>query len=193
MLYDSFKSNPEINEKLESEQFKYSEQIMDMRIILKLTPNEIAKFLNITPEQYIDYEYCELYISVKKYKEMLTNLSLFLFTKDISKLVKLKDLLNKHNFTFTQIVDEYTISYENETECLILHKKDYWEAIIVDEKNYEYEYKITERTNYDYNDNSLKEYETSLLTNENISFNQFVNKLNVTLTKKLKHIIRRTK
>lgn len=181
MLYDSFKTNTEINEKLESEQFKYSEQIMDMRIKLELTPNEIAKYLNITPEQYIDYEYCELYIPVTKYKEMLTNLSLFQFTKDISQLVKLKDLLNKHNFTFTQIVDEYTISYENEQECLILHKKDYWEALIIDEENYEYEYKITEKNYNDYNDNSLQEYENRQLTNENISFNKFVNELNKTL------------
>lgn len=186
MLYDSFKSNPEINEKLESEEFKYSEQIMEMRIKLALTPNEIAKYLNITPEQYIDYEYCELNIPVKKYKKMLTNLSLFLFTKDISKLVKLKDLLNKHSFTFTQIVDEYTISYENETECLILHKKDYWEALIIDEENYEYEYKITEENYNDYNDNSLQEYENSQLTNENISFNKFVNELNNCLGKKNK-------
>ena len=177
MLFDSFKSNPEINEKLESEQFKNSEQIMDMRIKLELTPNEIAKFLNITPEQYIDYEYCELNIPVKKYKEMLTNLSLFSLTKDISKLVKLKDLLNKHNFIFTQIIDQYTISYENESECLIFHKKDYWEAIIVDEENYEYEIKITEENHNDYNDNSLKKYENSLLTNENISFNKFIKKL----------------
>lgn len=184
MLYDLFKSNPKINEKLESEVFKYSEQIMEMRIILALTPNEIAKYLNITPEQYIDYEYCELYIPVIKYKEMLTNLSLFLFTKDISKLVKLKDLLNKHNFTFTQIVDEHTISYENETECLILHKKDYWEAIIIDEKNYEYEYKITEENYNDYNDNSLQEYENSQLTNENISFNKFLKQLDDSITKK---------
>ena len=183
MLYDSFKSNPKINEKLESEQFKYSEQIMHMRIILALTPNKIAQHLNITPEQYIDYEYCELNIPIDKYKEMLTNLSLFLFTKDISKLVKLKDLLNKHNFTFTQIVDEYTISYENEQECLILHKKDYWEAIIVDEENYEYEYKITEKNDYDYNDNSLQNYENSLLTSKNISFNNFVNELNDSLSK----------
>ena len=184
MLYDSFKSNPEINEKLESKAFKYSEQIMDMRIMLELTPNEIAKYLNITPEQYIDYEYCELYIPVTKYKEMLTNLSLFLFTKDISKLVKLKDLLNKHSFTFTQIVDEYTISYENKNDCLILHKKDYWEALIIDEENYEYEYKITEENYNDYNDNTLQEYENSQLTNENISFNNFVNELNKTLKKK---------
>lgn len=177
MLYDSFKSNPEINEKLENEQFKYSKQIIDMRIKLELTPNKIAKYLNITPEQYIDYEYCELNIPVKKYKEMLTNISLFLFTKDISKLVKLKDLLNKHNFTFTQIIDQYTISYENKNECLILHKKDYWEAIVFDEENYEYEIKITEENHNDYNDNSLKKYENSLLTNKNISFNKFVNEL----------------
>lgn len=183
MLYDLFKSNPEINEKLESEAFKYSEQIMEMRILLALTPNEITKYLNMTPEQYIDYEYCELYIPVTKYKEMLTNLSLFLFTKGINKLVKLKDLLNKHNFTFTQIIDQYTISYENEQECLILHKKDYWEALIIDEENYEYEYKITEENYNDYNDNSLQEYENSQLTNENISFNNFVNELNNSLGK----------
>ena len=186
MLYDSFKSNPKINEKLESKKFKYSEQIIEMRIMLTLTPNEIAKFLNITPEQYIDYEYCDLNIPVEKYKETLTNLSLFLFTKDISKLVKLKDLLNKHSFTLTQIVDQYTITYENEQECLILHKKDYWEAIVVDEENYEYEYKITEENYNDYNDNSLQEYENSQLTNENISFNNFVNELDVTLTKNKK-------
>lgn len=181
MLFDSFKSNAEINKKLESKQFKYSEQIMDMRTKLELTPNEIAKYLNITPEQYIDYEYCELNIPVTKYKEMLTNLSLFLFTKDISKLVKLKDLLNKHSFTFTQIIDEHTISYENENNCLILHKKDYWESLIIDEENYEYEYKITEENYNDYNDNTLQEYENSQLTNENISFNKFVNELNKTL------------
>ena len=183
MLYDSFRSKPEINKKLENEQFKYSEQIMDMRIKLELTPNEIAKFLNITPEQYIDYEYCELYIPVKQYKEMLTNMSLFLFTNDISKLVKLKDLLNKHNFTFTQIIDQHTISYENANECLILHKKDYWEAINVDKENYEYEYKITEENHNDYNDNSLKEYENSLLTNNNISFNKFIKELEKRLFK----------
>ena len=148
-----------------------------MRIKLELTPNEIAKFLNITPEQYINYEYCELNIPIKKYKEMLTNISLFLFTKNISKLIKLKNLLNKYNFTFTQIIDQYTISYENENECLILHKKDYWEAIVVDEENYEYEYKITEESHNEYNDSSLKSYENSQLTNKNISFNKFIEEL----------------
>lgn len=181
MLYDSFKSNPEINEKLESEAFKYSEQIMNIRTMLELTPNEIAKFLNITPEQYIDYEYCELYLSIDEYKEMLTNLSLFFLTKDITKLVQLKSLLKEHKFTFTQIIDHNTISYENEHECLILHNKDYFEALIVDEKNYKYEIKVTEELSYDYNDNSLQDYQNSLLTNENISFNKFIKELNKTL------------
>lgn len=60
MLFDSFKSNPEINKKLESEQFKYSEQIMDMRIILALTPNFGNNGINsIIQSEYLNTDYGE--------------------------------------------------------------------------------------------------------------------------------------
>lgn len=36
MLYDSFKSNKKINNILKSEQFQYSEKIMELRIELEL-------------------------------------------------------------------------------------------------------------------------------------------------------------
>lgn len=53
MLYDSFRSNPKINDILNSEQFPYSEQIMEFRIKNELDIKQISNLLNITPEEYI--------------------------------------------------------------------------------------------------------------------------------------------
>ena len=53
MLYDSFRSNPKINAILNSEQFPYSEQIIEFRIKNELNIERICNFLEITPEEYI--------------------------------------------------------------------------------------------------------------------------------------------
>lgn len=74
MLYDSFRNNKKINNILNSEQFQYSEQIMEIRIKLNLTIKDIAKILNITEEYYLDLEYSSLKIPVDEYKNILGKL-----------------------------------------------------------------------------------------------------------------------
>lgn len=165
-LYEIFIDNPKIKGIIESDQFPYSEKIMEMRIKLELSPYKIATFLGITAEQYIDFEYCDLSIPAPKYKEVMTNISLFYLTDDLTQLSKLKRLLNEHNFTFECTLDKCTVSYTNDTNALILTNRTHWDALLVDENNYEYEYKITEAV---------------IDENTNVSFNNFIDKLNNTL------------
>lgn len=75
MLYDSFRSNPKINDILNSEQFPYSEQIMEFRIKNELIIEQICNFLEMTPEEYLDYEYCSLDIPTEKYISTLEKLN----------------------------------------------------------------------------------------------------------------------
>ena len=74
MLYDSFRSDKKINNILNSEQFQYSEKIMEIRIKLNLTIKDIAKILNVTEEYYLDLEYSSLKIPVDEYKHILGKL-----------------------------------------------------------------------------------------------------------------------
>lgn len=162
-LYEIFIDNPKIKGIINSEQFPYSEKIMELRIKLELSPYKIANFLGITAEQYIDFEYCDLSILVEKYKEVITNISLFYLTDDSTQLSKLKRLLNEHNCIFEYTLDKYTVSYTNDNNTLILTNRTHWDALLVGEDNYEYEYKITEDL---------------IDENNNISFNKFIDKLN---------------
>lgn len=75
MLCDSFRTNPKINDILNSEQFLYSEQIMEFRIKNELDIDQICNFLNITPEEYLDYEYCSLNIPTEQYISTLEKLN----------------------------------------------------------------------------------------------------------------------
>lgn len=70
-LYDSFRGNEKISNILDSEQFPYSEKIMEYRIKSELDFEDFAKKLNLTPNEYLDYEYCDLNIPVKNYKELI--------------------------------------------------------------------------------------------------------------------------
>lgn len=70
-IYDIFRENEQIRNILDSEQFPYSEEIMEYRIKSELDFFDFAKKLNLTTEQYLDYEYCDLNIPVKKYKELI--------------------------------------------------------------------------------------------------------------------------
>ena len=70
-LYDIFKSSEQINDILQSEQFLYSEKIQEYRTNSKLDFFDFAKKLNLTPNEYLDYEYCDVNIPVKKYKELI--------------------------------------------------------------------------------------------------------------------------
>ena len=74
MLYDSFRNNEKINKILNSEQFQYSEKIMEIRINLNLNIYQIAKLLDVTTDYYLDIEYCSLEIPVEEYKDILARL-----------------------------------------------------------------------------------------------------------------------
>ena len=75
MLHDSFRSNPKINAILNSEQFPYSEQIMEFRIRNELTIQDISKLLEISPGEYLEYEYCNLNIPTENYINTLEKLN----------------------------------------------------------------------------------------------------------------------
>ncbi len=75
MIYDSFRSNPKINAILNSEQFPYSETIMEFRIKNELDIKQISNLLKITPGEYLDYEYCNLNIPTEKYISTLEKLN----------------------------------------------------------------------------------------------------------------------
>lgn len=86
-LYDIFKENEQINNILQSEQFQYSEKIMEMRIKLDLSVKEIAKIIGVTEEKYLDLEYSSLDIPIEEYKNALENLynfenNIFTVTKE---------------------------------------------------------------------------------------------------------------
>ena len=70
-LYDIFKSSERTNNILQSEQFPYSEKIQGYRIASELDFFDFAKRLNLTPNEYLDYEYCDLNIPVENYKELI--------------------------------------------------------------------------------------------------------------------------
>lgn len=70
-LYDSFRGNEKISNILDSEQFLYSEKIMEYRIKSELEFEDFAKKLNLTPNEYLNYEYCDLNIPVENYKELI--------------------------------------------------------------------------------------------------------------------------
>lgn len=74
MLYDSFRNNEKINKILNSEQFQYSEKIMEIRINLNLNIYQIAKLLDVTTDYYLDIQYCSLEIPVEEYKDILARL-----------------------------------------------------------------------------------------------------------------------
>ncbi len=86
-LYDIFKENEQINNILQSEQFQYSEKIMEMRIKLDLSVKEIAEIIGVTKEKYLDLEYSSLDIPVEEYRKALENLynfenNIFAVTKE---------------------------------------------------------------------------------------------------------------
>ena len=69
-IYNIFKSSEQTNNILQSEQFPYSEKIQGYRIASELDFFDFAKKLNLTPNEYLNYEYCDLTIPVKNYKEL---------------------------------------------------------------------------------------------------------------------------
>lgn len=75
-IYNSFRSNPHINEILKSEQFPYSEKIIELRIKINIDIHDLADYLQITPEQYIEYEYCNTDIPISEYEQIIQKLTI---------------------------------------------------------------------------------------------------------------------
>lgn len=72
--YEIFRSNEELNRKIESEQFSYSEEILSLRGKIDLPFLEIVRRLDISAKEYIEYEYCNLEIPVEKYQSVIEKL-----------------------------------------------------------------------------------------------------------------------
>ena len=65
---------PEIKEKMKTEHFILSEEILDIRFEKKLTFDEAAEILDIPRETYIKFEYGDDDIDVSEYREVLRKL-----------------------------------------------------------------------------------------------------------------------
>lgn len=68
------KDNEYIQNKIKTKQFELSEKILDKRYELKLGFYEMAELLELSPEDYIDYEYGDTSIPVESYLKVLEQL-----------------------------------------------------------------------------------------------------------------------
>lgn len=73
-IYDIFRSNEKLNNIIESEQFPYSEEIISLQSKIELPFVEIARRLDLTAKEYIEYLYCNLEIPVEKYQIVIEKL-----------------------------------------------------------------------------------------------------------------------
>ena len=65
------KDNEYIQKKINTKQFELSERILNIRYELGLDLHEMAKLLNLKPEEYIDFEYGNTNISVDDYLKVI--------------------------------------------------------------------------------------------------------------------------
>lgn len=69
--------NESVKEKLNSEQFRLSEIIMDKRFELDLSIDEMAEIIKETPEEYLNLEYGEVNISIEKFRKAIKAINLY--------------------------------------------------------------------------------------------------------------------
>lgn len=65
---------PQIEKIVSTEQFKLSEELLDLRFALGLTFYETANFLNLDPKIYIKYEYADTDLSPNDYQTIIDKL-----------------------------------------------------------------------------------------------------------------------
>lgn len=73
-MAELFKSDPNIQTILGSTRFPYAKQIKTHRIHNNLTPKQMASILDITVENYVKYERCELTLDVTDYVKVIEKL-----------------------------------------------------------------------------------------------------------------------
>ena len=66
--------NKYLQDKMKTEEFKYSEKLLDLRYELGLNFKEVADILNLKVDEYIDYEYGESNISKEDYIKAIEKL-----------------------------------------------------------------------------------------------------------------------
>lgn len=65
---------PEIEKIISTEQFKLSEEILDLRFALDLSFYETAQFLELDPNDYIKFEYADTDLSPDDYQAIIDKL-----------------------------------------------------------------------------------------------------------------------
>lgn len=68
---------PQIEKIVSTEQFKLSEELLDLRFALGLSFYETANFLNLDPKVYIEYEYANTDLSPDDYKAVINKLKTY--------------------------------------------------------------------------------------------------------------------
>lgn len=68
---------PEIEKIISTEQFKLSEDILDLRFALGLSFYETAELLNLDPNVYIKYEYADTDLSTDAYQTIIDKLKTY--------------------------------------------------------------------------------------------------------------------
>lgn len=67
----------EIEKIISTEQFKLSEEILDLRFALGLSFYETANFLDLNPSVYIKYEYADTDLSPDDYQAIIDKLKAY--------------------------------------------------------------------------------------------------------------------
>lgn len=68
---------PQIEKIVSTEQFKLSEELLDLRFALGLSFYETAKFLDLDPKVYIEYEYANTDLSPNDYQAIIGKLKTY--------------------------------------------------------------------------------------------------------------------
>lgn len=68
---------PQIEKIISTEQFKLSEELLDLRFALGLSFYETAKLLNLDPNVYIKYEYADTDLSPNDYQAIIDKLKAY--------------------------------------------------------------------------------------------------------------------
>lgn len=68
---------PEIEKIISTEQFKLSEDLLDLRFALGLSFYETAQFLELDPNVYIKYEYANTDLSPDDYQAIIDKLKAY--------------------------------------------------------------------------------------------------------------------
>lgn len=68
---------PEIEKIISTEQFKLSEELLDLRFALGLSFYETAQFLELDPNVYIKYEYADTDLNPDDYQAIIDKLKAY--------------------------------------------------------------------------------------------------------------------